>query len=550
MIGLMPRTKRGLVVFFSALLMLSLALQYASAMTPRSALASQVECFSFAIQTTDPNGEQNNGNIYASKPDVYLNGGPGPSGQLPEGTIVYYRVEEPNGTPLSEIRQVAADADGKFFVQLFPFDTTTNPGGEYSVTASQLPNLAKGSCTKNDNFKVDGPGNLKIVKAVDGGEAEGDFDFHVDCGLSGKFDVTVSFPDPGFKTITGIDALAECTVTETDMPNPPANFEWGNVTINGSPATIASDATVTVTATNHLIRQTGSLKITKVIPGVPEGYSGSFGVHVTCDEGGPFDATIAFPDPGFVTINNIPAGATCAVIETTKSAPPAGFLFAGSNVNGPVTIAANQTAELTVTNLLSELTGTPVLTIDKSNDAPLVNNLPTADVGDTVTYTLAYTLADGPAANGVIKDVLPTGVTYVTGSATNSGNGEFVFQGYDSGTRTLTWTAASVTASGSVTYKATVDEGAAALAQPLVNTATIDSDDTEPDSDTSQVFVAPPPLAETAPPTTTAPPTDVAGTGSGSSSSGGSMLLVLLALAGIALLSLILLPGDRKSRQR
>ena len=115
------------------------------------------DCQSFAIFTTDVHGT-NNENHYASKPEVYLeDGGPGPSGQLDPGTIVYYHVEEPDGTPLSEIRQTTVDADGQFFVQLYPFDTTTNNGNEYSVTASLLPNLDKGDCTKNDNFKVDRP---------------------------------------------------------------------------------------------------------------------------------------------------------------------------------------------------------------------------------------------------------------------------------------------------------------------------------------------------------------------------------------------------------
>src|SRR5206468_1506817 len=124
----------------------------------------------------------------------------------------------------------------------------------------------------------------------------------------------------------------------------------------------------------------------------------------------------------------------------------------------------------------------------------------------------------------------PDGLTYVSGSATNSS--EFIFDGYDSGTRTLTWLASKVSASGSVSYKATVDSGAADLAQPLENVATIDSDDTTPDTGTSHVFVSPPVQAETSVPT--APRSDI-GSGPDNTTSGGSMLLILLALAGIAL---------------
>ena len=49
--------------------------------------------------------------------------------------------------------------------------------------------------------------------------------------------------------------------------------------------------------------------------------------------------------------------------------------------------------------------------------------------GDKVTYTLSYTLANGPVTDGVITDVLPDGLTYVAGTATD--NDEFAFQSYD-----------------------------------------------------------------------------------------------------------------------
>ena len=100
------------------------------------------------------------------------------------------------------------------------------------------------------------------------------------------------------------------------------------------------------------------------------------------------------------------------------------------------------------------------LTIDKTNNAPIVNvggtGLPTAAEGSTVTFTLTYVSTNGSVDNGTIKDVIPAGLTYVTGSATS--NSEFTFAGYDSATRTLSWTAAHVTTSGSVTYQATVDD--------------------------------------------------------------------------------------------
>src|SRR6476659_3851332 len=187
MLGLMPRTRRGLVVFFAALFMLSIALQYAAAMAPKAALAGGQECESYAIFTSDPQGVTNNKNIYDTKTDVFLNGGPASAGgNLTAGSVFYYQVQEPDGTPLMEIRSVTVLGTGphagRFFVGLAPFDDTSNSGGEYKVVVSTDPQLANGSCTKSDNFKVVGHGSVKVTKDIDGGPADFDatFDFTLD----------------------------------------------------------------------------------------------------------------------------------------------------------------------------------------------------------------------------------------------------------------------------------------------------------------------------------------------------------------------------------
>ena len=198
-------------------------------------------------------------------------------------------------------------------------------------------------------------------------------------------------------------------------------------------------------------------------------------------------------------------------------------------------------------NVPSCFAAAPVLGITKSNDAPLVDGNPTANEGDTVTYTLDYTLTDGPVTNGVITDVLPTGTTYITDSATDGG--DFTFTSYDSTTRTLTWSAATATlASGSVTYQATIDAGAAKLEQPLTNTACIDSDTTDTQvCATSNVFVPAPPAGETFVPTP--PPTDAAAP-TDSNSSGGSMLFILLGLTGLGLALVFVAPTPAAIRKR
>jgi uncharacterized repeat protein (TIGR01451 family)/fimbrial isopeptide formation D2 family protein len=209
--------------------------------------------------------------------------------------------------------------------------------------------------------------------------------------------------------------------------------------------------------------------------------------------------------------------------------------------------ALNNVAELCVSELPNcesddvTVNPNPELGIQKSNNAPLVDGLPTAAEGDTVTYTLDYTVL-GEVHNAVITDVLPTGVTYVDGTATD--DAQFTFASYNPVTRTLTWNADTVSENGSLSYDATIDEGAAELVQPLVNVATIDSDETEPASDNSPVFVAPVPLELTPPPTDTLAPSAPA------SNPGFALMLLLLSVAAIALAIGFITPVPEHVRRR
>ena len=354
--------------------------------------------------------------------------------------------------------------------------------------------------------------------------------------------------------VTLADNLFQTAVDNCDVPSTLAvgahfdcNYtDTAAVGTKTNTATADSEETPPSSDTASVTVGTGSLKVTKLIPNVPEGFTGSFGVRVSCEGLDPVNATITFPDPGFITVDDIPAGTTCIVIETSRSDPPDGFQWAGSIVSDPVTIEADTTSEATITNGLIALQATPVLSILKGNNAAN----PAAE-GDTVTYKLVYAVADGPVANGIITDKLPAGVTYVAGSA--SSDAQFTFVDFNVTTPgALTWKAATVSGPGTLTYKVTIDAGAAKLAQPLTNTATIDSDDTEPVSVSSDVFVAAPPAGETSVPTThpkTPPPTDVAGT-TDSNVSGGSMLFILLGLVGLGLALVFVAPAPASIRKR
>jgi uncharacterized repeat protein (TIGR01451 family) len=222
----------------------------------------------------------------------------------------------------------------------------------------------------------------------------------------------------------------------------------------------------------------------------------------------------------------------------------------------------DNTASVTTTNdgsaeasastvVVCETVGQSSLTIAKSNDAPIVSidlgdgttaDLPTANEGATVTFTLDYTLGGNPVSDAYITDVLPAGQTYVTDSASSSD--EFSFTSYDSTTRTLRWDAATATKSGTVSYQVTIDTGAGDLAQPLVNVATIQSAQTDPATAQSDVFVPIPPLAVTPPPTDTLGPTQAPG------NPGFTLMLTLLLLAGLALGIGFITPVPERVRRR
>ena len=129
-----------------------------------------------AIFTTDSEGTPVNQNIYTSRLDVYLNGGPAAGGNpnkppagLPDGEY-YCQVTEPNGdvlgtsvgsadeTPIVVVNGVFAENYQLWAILIQPdlsagYALTSNPGGEYKVWVSTDRNFANND-SKTDNFKV------------------------------------------------------------------------------------------------------------------------------------------------------------------------------------------------------------------------------------------------------------------------------------------------------------------------------------------------------------------------------------------------------------
>lgn len=137
------------------------------------AVSAAAQAPSGAIFTTLPDGSEVNFNIYDSKDDVYLDGGPGPGAPqtaagLDDGTYVF-QVTDPSGKTLlsqdaARCRQFTVsggiitgvvatgcqhvtglDKDhGATTVQLMPFDDTPNSGGEYKVWVTFLEDFLAG----------------------------------------------------------------------------------------------------------------------------------------------------------------------------------------------------------------------------------------------------------------------------------------------------------------------------------------------------------------------------------------------------------------------
>jgi hypothetical protein len=129
-----------------------------------------------ALFTTDSTCTKVNGNIYANKTDVYLDGGPATPGAagLPDGQY-YYQITDPSGATLlagpfapAGIPDTSAKTitvvNGEFTtcLQLAPFNDTPNPGNEYKVWVTRVTDFNPGGAnfgfvdalSKTDNFKV------------------------------------------------------------------------------------------------------------------------------------------------------------------------------------------------------------------------------------------------------------------------------------------------------------------------------------------------------------------------------------------------------------
>jgi uncharacterized repeat protein (TIGR01451 family) len=227
-----------------------------------------------------------------------------------------------------------------------------------------------------------------------------------------------------------------------------------------------------------------------------------------------------------------------AVLGTTTNTATASATYVEQTV-GPVQASATIAARTSSLTIAKAVTG-------NSNGTDPILDVPSAKVGDTLSFTLTYTLGSGPVTNAVITDVLPQGYGAPT-AISNDGTG--APGTWNATTRTITWKWPTLSASGTLSYKVVVLTGADALAQPLTNVASIVSDQTAPASASRDVAIPGAVLAATATPRVTPPPTDAIYVPEGSGT-GNNLLLVLLALAAFGLVLGFVTPKPARARQR
>jgi hypothetical protein len=230
-----------------------------------------------AIYTTDGSCSGVNLNLFNSKEDVYLDGGPqNPNASgLPDGDY-WVKVTEPDGTPLgSSLSANATVASGEFvscyrLVDLLVkasdaspgYDDTTNGGGEYKLWVSMTADFDN-NVSKTDNFKVlasDDQGHLVIQKFYDA-NADG-LQNNGETQITGWQVTVVDAPHAwvdsiGYTPADIVDEPGSFTVTESDA----VQQNWNHTTPLTVIASIVANETTTVTFGNLCLGSGGGLTL-------------------------------------------------------------------------------------------------------------------------------------------------------------------------------------------------------------------------------------------------------------------------------------------------
>jgi hypothetical protein len=299
----------------------------------------------------------------------------------PKGAVEGYVTDVSDGSPGVPIKGVfigsgfggSATTDAHGYYKLL--DVPLNPDGSprsWDITAvpdefseqTKAVTVSGGETTRLDfEFsRTQQVGTLSIAKTVDGGGAASglpdSYEIHYDCGIDHRGNVTVLAAGGVVLADGAIPLGTSCTISEPALPGAPEGYSFRAPNFSPS-ATVVIDGetpSAIVTVNNSLARDTGSLRVAKLVTGAPAGFTGSFGIRVECTgDGGTYTRTISHPTPGDVTISGIPTGNICTVSETSQSPAPTGYSWGTPLITGSPTseIDTSTTRQVMVTNTVT-----------------------------------------------------------------------------------------------------------------------------------------------------------------------------------------------------
>ncbi|WP_092534106.1 DUF5979 domain-containing protein [Actinomyces ruminicola] len=266
----------------------------------------------------------------------------------------------------------ATTGDVEGFSQQGEWSCVNQNGDAVAVTDSQVTLGANEqvTCTVTNTFKT---GSIQINKTVsdpDGGLTDQNKTYTgtYDCGsangrdFSGTWSATTSTP----AVISDLPVGASCTITENapsgDLKDD--SYEWTTPSIdNPSVVVPTAPAAGQVNVTNTIVRNTGTIDVSKVVEPEDEiaagGWTGAsdrtFEVSYTCDgDGGSGTLDVSTGTPATLTV---PAGTTCSFTEAAPETADGDFkdssyewTGAGSFDNSSVTVSKGTPETITVTN--------------------------------------------------------------------------------------------------------------------------------------------------------------------------------------------------------
>ena len=354
----------------------------------------------------------------------------------------------------------------------FNFQMTITPAGETSsMNHVVLPEGASdGTVTAanavnglvsfgNIQFKAAGNYHVEISEVIpEPADPNMTYDRH-----TFSYDIAVTYnAAEGTLSAAVVEGSTEGNATftniyEADDAKDVANTKEPTTSVNGKIVGVGDQLTYTIDWVNNAVDETDipvKAEVT-ITDEVPEGTK-----YVSAENGGAYDQennTITW------TLGEQEVGASGTVSFVVEVLDIAG----GTDVTNKaeITVGNNnpkQTNEVT--------TNVPGKKSEVEGDGEL-------QIGKVLTYTISYKNPEAEAATVKIEDIIPVGLDYVEGSASNGAT-------YKEEDRTLTWTLSDVQpeTEGKVTFDAKVNESAETV---IDNKATIQIGDNAPTYDTN-----------------------------------------------------------------